>query len=440
MPGLLLIDTPGHKNFSNLRARGASYCDLAVVVVDIMHGLESETIESIKLLRKHRIPFLVALNKIDRLYGWESHPSMTVKETIEMQSEAVKIEYQKLFESTILQLQEQQGLNASVFFENRNNRTVVNVVPTSGLSGDGIVDLLYLLFSLSEKMLINKIKYQDEVECKVLDVRTIDGSRTVLDAIVVNGRLKEKQKILVGGLDGPIITHVRSLLTTIAPRDSRSKLNYAQNAEVKGTISVKICANGIERAAAGSRLYIINDEREETALKEKVMKDLDPFISKFRRGGDGVHIQAMSFGSLEALFDFLDGANNHPIPVSGVGIGPVSKYNVKKTSIILEREKENAKACDKEYAKLGRWVSGNPFSSFNEAYACILAYEAPVLPDAEKAAKELGIPIVRSDALLQLVESVNARVTEVKQKKQTMADQMLMDACTHGTPEVCISK
>jgi len=289
---------------------------------------------------------------------------MTVKEIIELQSEPVRREYQKLYESTILQLQE-QGLNASIFFENRSNRTVVNVVPTSGLCGDGIVDLLCLVFSLSETMLINKIKYQDELECKILDVKAIEGSRTVLDAIIVNGRLKEKQKIVVGGLDGPIITSVRSLLTALPPRDARSKTSFAQNAEVKGTINVKICANGIERAAAGSRLYVVSEDREEGALKEKVMKELQPLIAKFRKSADGVHIQAMSFGGLEALFDFLDGSSEPPIPVSGVGIGPVSKYNVKKSTIILERERENAKACDKEYAKLGRWVSGNPFSSLN---------------------------------------------------------------------------
>lgn len=72
IPGLLFIDTPGHHSFMTLRARGGSLADIAVLVIDIREGIKPQTIESIRILRQYKTPFVIAMNKVDTIQGWSS--------------------------------------------------------------------------------------------------------------------------------------------------------------------------------------------------------------------------------------------------------------------------------------------------------------------------------------------------------------------------------
>lgn len=83
--GLLFIDLPGHEVFSNLRRRGGSVADVAILVVDVMGGVQPQTVESINILKERRTPFVIALNKIDLISGWKSHPDAPFIESIKDQ-------------------------------------------------------------------------------------------------------------------------------------------------------------------------------------------------------------------------------------------------------------------------------------------------------------------------------------------------------------------
>lgn len=72
---VLLLDTPGHAVFKKVREMGSNICNVAILVIDIMHGIKDQTIESIQLLDEYNIPFIVALTKVDLIYEkeYETH-------------------------------------------------------------------------------------------------------------------------------------------------------------------------------------------------------------------------------------------------------------------------------------------------------------------------------------------------------------------------------
>jgi len=90
IPGLLVVDTPGHEAFANLRRRGGSVADIAILVIDVMHGFENQTYESLEILKARKTPFIVAANKIDRVEGWRPNPDTLFMESYSKQQELVR--------------------------------------------------------------------------------------------------------------------------------------------------------------------------------------------------------------------------------------------------------------------------------------------------------------------------------------------------------------
>ncbi len=90
IPGLLVIDTPGHEIFTNLRARGGSAADIAILVVDVNRGFQPQTTESLKILESRKVPFVVALNKTDMVSGWKNTDTPYISQAIKQQDQFVQ--------------------------------------------------------------------------------------------------------------------------------------------------------------------------------------------------------------------------------------------------------------------------------------------------------------------------------------------------------------
>ncbi|KAL3461486.1 hypothetical protein BJX64DRAFT_156692 [Aspergillus heterothallicus] len=405
IPGLLVIDTPGHESFSNLRSRGSSLCNIAILVVDIMHGLEPQTLESMRLLRDRRTPFIVALNKIDRLYGWKKIDNNGFQESLAMQSKGVQNEFRSRLERTKVLFAE-QGFNAELFSENKSMARNVSLVPTSAHTGEGIPDMLKLLTTLTQERMTNSLMYLSEVECTVLEVKVIEGLGTTIDVVLSNGILREGDRIVLCGLNGPISTNIRALLTPAPLKELRLKSQYVHNKEVKAALGVKIAANDLEQAIAGSRLLVVGPDDDEEDLEEEVMSDLENLLSKVSKDMRGVSVQASTLGSLEALLEFLRVSK---IPVANISIGPVYKRDVMMCGTMLEKAKE---------------------------YAVMLCFDVKVDKEAAAYAEDVGVKIFTADIIYHLFDDFTKHMAELTERKKEEAKLLAVFPCVLKTVAV----
>ena len=411
VPGLLVIDTPGHESFTNLRSRGSSLCDLAVLVVDIMHGLEPQTIESLNMLRSRKTPFVIALNKCDRMFDWEVHTDSPMQESLQKQKKFVSKEFETRSREVLLAFAE-EGLNAALYWENPDPRTFVNVIPTSAHTGEGMPDLLQTLVHLSQSRLNERIRFIDSVQCTVLEVKMIEGLGTTMDIILINGTLREGQTIVIAGLDGPIVTTIRALLTPQPLKEIRVKANYIHYKEIQGAQGIKIVANGLEKAIAGTAMLVKEVEEDDIEeLKQDASNDVNNIMDTVDRTGHGVWVQASTLGSLEALLEFLK-SPAVKIPVAGVALGPVNKRDVMGASVMHERK------CSQ--------------------YATILAFDVPVTDEAKKMCNELNVKLMTADIIYHLFDQFSAYMKEYREKQKEEQSKFVNFPCCLRIIESCV--
>ncbi|KAF2279341.1 uncharacterized protein EI97DRAFT_430425 [Westerdykella ornata] len=398
VPGLLVIDTPGHESFTNLRSRGSSLCNIAILVVDIVHGLEPQTLESMRLLRERKTPFIVALNKIDRLYGWSRIDNNGFEDSLAFQKKSTQAEFEERWKFVHTQLME-QGFNSELFYKNKNMARYVSVVPTSAHTGEGIPDMLKLIVKLTQERMTSNLMYLSEVECTVLEVKVVEGLGTTIDVILSNGVLHEGDRIVLCGNPEPIATNIRALLTPAEMKELRVKSQYVHNKEVKAAMGIKIAADGLDTAIAGSRLLVVGKDDDEEDLMDEVMGDLAHLLSKVSKTGRGVSVQASTLGSLEALLEFLRVSK---IPVATISIGPVFKKDVLRCGVMLEKAKE---------------------------YAVMLCFDVKVDKEARQYADEIGVKIFEADIIYHLFDKFTAHMKALEEQRKEDSKMLAVFPC-----------
>ncbi len=389
IPGILIIDTPGHSSFMNLRQRGASAANFAILVIDVRRGIQPQTVESLRILVKQKVPFLIAANKIDRLPGWKSYPDLTLVKSLSKQSNGSLEALQSIIYEIMTELSH-FNLEPDRFDRIKNFAKKIAIIPTSAITGEGIPEMFLVLASLTEQYLKKQLElHLDKGKGVVLEVKKEVGMGTTLDVILFDGIIKQNSLIVLAGINGPISTNVRAILVPKELdeiRDPRNKFDSVE--QVVAAVGVKLAAPNIDEAIAGSSLYVVDKNEVEEAIT-KIEEELASILVETDNAG--VIVKADTLGSLEALVNFLRDSN---VQIRFAAVGDVTKKDVYQAS--LSREK-------------------------NEYYGIILGFRTAILLDAQEEASKLHIPIIQNDIIYRLSEEYEAYQYEVQQRLEEEA-------------------
>jgi translation initiation factor 5B len=373
IPGLLVIDTPGHEAFVNLRVRGGSAADIAIVVVDINKGLEAQTYESIEILKSRRVPFLIALNKLDMLAGWRSGKG-SLLESLKKQDKSVVDELDNRVYSLLGSLS-RLGLRAEAFYRVKDFTKEIAIVPVSARSGEGIPELLAVLVGLVQQYMLKRLEVSEQGRGIVLEVKEEPGLGFTANLILLDGSINEGDDIMLVKRDGVIVTKVKALLLPKPldeMRDPRDR--FLRTKEVYAAAGVKVASHSddIEGVLAGSQFYVIRDESSIDKLKEQLQSELKSIVISTDKVG--VVLKCDTLGSLEAIIDML---KREGIPIRLADIGSVTKRDVIEASTVKEKD---------------RYLG------------VILAFNTKILQDAKEEADAKDIRIFSDKVIYNLIE------------------------------------
>ncbi len=387
IPGLLFIDTPGHEAFTNLRERGSSIADLAVLMVDVNKGLQAQTKEAITILRSYKVPFVVCLSKIDLIEGYESKQGSFLANHAQQDERAKKRLDERLY--TIVGQLFEHGFQSERFDRVQDTTKELALIPISAQTGEGLPETLVFLAGLAQKFLEQSLNVSADGPGKgtCIEVREEKGMGTTLDVILYDGVLRVGDSFVIAGKSGVIESKVRAILRPNTLTDIRVAEKFVNVKEVHAAAGIKISAPNVDEALAGSPFLVVKTGKEKEEIEKEVKR------IKIESDSMGIILKTDTLGSLEALIKLIQ---SHAIKLKRADVGEVTRRDVLEAAAIRGKD---------------------PY------LGAIFAFNTPIQEAARKDAQLAHVPLFESNIVYTLTENylewkkeqekeVNKRLTE----------------------------
>jgi translation initiation factor IF-2 len=282
---LTFIDTPGHAAFSAIRARGANVADIAILVVAADDGVKAQTLEALSQIRESGIPFIVAINKIDK-------PNADLSRT--------------------------QGslLEQGVFLEKLGGD-----VPWAAISakvGTGVSELLDLILLVAELH-----EYRAEVSSPargyVIEAHRDQKRGIAATLIIAEGTLKSGMAVVAGGAIAPV----------------RIMESHAGSQLKEATFSTPVSLVGFDTLPHVGEQFVSYQSKKDAEAARVRLADEKPITPQMDVNGEQyampIIVRADASGSLEAILSEIArlGDEHSRFTIVQSGIGTVSEGDMK---------------------------------------------------------------------------------------------------------------